>query len=130
MNTKAYLIVVICIAWGAVFFNTADAQTLDPLVDHRYAGVVNRDPDGTISRSTKVLNAFKKQWACPSTGLHKGLCPGWSINHSIPLSCGGKDVVSNLDWMPDEAKSCAADYCRDRYERKIYGGNDMSKGCP
>ena len=130
MNTKAYLIVVICIAWGAVFFNTAEAQTLDPIVDYRYAGEVVRDADGKTSRSTKVINAFKKQWACPSTGLHKGACPGWAIDHVIPLACGGRDAVYNMAWMPDESKSCAADYCKDRYERKVYGGNDMGPGCP
>jgi len=131
MNTKAYLIVVICIAWGAVFFNSsARSQTLDPIVDYRYAGEVVRDADGKTSRSTKVINAFKKQWACPSTGLHKGACPGWAIDHVIPLACGGRDAVYNMAWMPDEGKSCAADYCKDRYERKVYGGNDMGPGCP
>ena len=131
MNTKAYLIVVICIAWGAVFFNSsARSQTLDPIVDYRYAGEVVRDADGKTSRSIKVINAFKKQWACPSTGLHKGACPGWAVDHVIPLACGGRDAVYNMAWMPDEGKSCAADYCKDRYERKVYGGNDMGPGCP
>ena len=131
MNTKAYLIVVICIAWGAVFFNSsARSQTLDPIVDYRYAGEVVRDADGKTLRSTRVINAFKKQWACPSTGLHKGACPGWAIDHVIPLACGGRDAVFNMAWIPDEGKSCAADYCKDRYERKVYGGNDMGPGCP
>jgi hypothetical protein len=131
MNTKAYLIVVICIAWGTVFFNSsARSQTLDPIVDYRYAGEVIRDADGKTSRSTKVINAFKKHWACPSTGLHKGPCPGWAIDHVIPLACGGRDAVFNMAWIPDEGKSCAADYCKDRYERKVYGGNDMGPGCP
>jgi len=127
--TRAVLVATL-VVWCLVIWSTARAQALDPLVDHRYAGVVVRDANGDIKRSTKVLNAFKKIWACPSTGLHSGPCPGWAINHTIPLSCGGLDVVWNLDWMPDEAKSCAADYCRDRYERRIYGGNGMSKGCP
>ena len=106
------------------------AQVLDPIVDYRYGAEVVRDPDGSIHRSTKVINAFKKLWACPSTGLHKGPCPGWSIDHTIPLACGGRDAVFNMAWIPDDGKSCAADYCKDRYERKVYGGNDMSVGCP
>jgi hypothetical protein len=109
---------------------TVHSQTLDPIVDYRYAGEVVRDADGSIHRSTKVINAFKKVWACPSTGLHKGACPGWSIDHVIPLACGGRDAVFNMSWMPDDGKSCPADYCKDRYERKVYGGNDMGPGCP
>ena len=120
-----------CIAWFVILVAfPADAQTLDPIVDYRYAGEVVRDADGKTSRSTKVINAFKKQWACPSTGLHKGACPGWAIDHVIPLACGGRDAVFNMAWMPGEGKSCAADYCKDRYERKVYGGNDMGPGCP
>lgn len=127
--TKAVLIAALFV-WCMVLWGTARAMPLDPLVDYRYAGAVVRDANGNTARSTKVLNAFKKQWACPSTGKHSGPCPGWAINHTIPLACGGRDIVSNLDWMPDEAKSCASDWCRDRYERRIYGGNGMSKGCP
>lgn len=120
-----------CIAWFVILVAfPADAQVLDPIVDYRYAGEVIRDADGKTSRSTKVINAFKKQWACPSTGLHKGACPGWAIDHVIPLACGGRDAVYNMAWLPDEGKSCAADYCKDRYERKVYGGNDMGPGCP
>ena len=120
-----------CAAWFFILTQfPADAQVLDPIVDYRYAGEVIRDADGKTSRSTKVINAFKKQWACPSTGLHKGPCPGWAIDHVIPLACGGRDAVYNMAWMPDEGKSCAADYCKDRYERKVYGGNDMGPGCP
>jgi hypothetical protein len=114
----------------AAFVKCAGAQALDPIVDYRYAGEVVRDADGKIARSTKVINAFKKMWACPSTGLHKGPCPGWAIDHVVPLSCGGRDAVFNLAWMPDAGKSCAQDYCKDRYERKVYGGNDLSEGCP
>lgn len=128
-TTKAILIAVILV-WAWVFWGTARAQALDPIVDYRYAGEVVRDADGSIHRSTKVINAFKKQWACPSTGLHKGPCPGWAIDHTIPLACGGKDAVFNMAWIPDEGKSCAADYCKDRYERKVYGGNELSPGCP
>lgn len=124
------VLIAIAVVWMVVIIGVARAQELDPLVDYRYAGVVVRDANGNTARSTKVINAFKKQWACPSTGKHTGPCPGWAINHTIPLACGGRDIVSNMDWMPDEAKSCADDWCRDRYERRIYGGHGLSKGCP
>ncbi len=86
----------------------------------RYCGPPERNADGSIKRSTAVLNAFKRIHPCPSTGLTTGACPGWALNHTIPLACGGCDSVSNLDWMPDEIKSCAQPWCRDRWERKVY----------
>lgn len=114
----------------AALVRCATAQELDPIVDYRYAGEVIRNADGTTKRSTRVINAFKKMWACPSTGLHKGACPGWAIDHVVPLACGGRDAVYNMAWIPDAGKSCSADYCKDRYERKVYGGNELSEGCP
>lgn len=121
---KSILISFLCIS------SIASAQILDPLVDHRYGGVVVRNTDGSIARSSKVYTAFRKIWVCPVTKLHTGACPGWSVDHVIPLACGGKDVVYNMSWMPNAGKSCSQDYCKDRYERKIYGGNNMSPGCP
>lgn len=126
-SVLAFAVVGIVLAIGV---RCATAQELDPIVDYRYAGEVIRNADGTTKRSTRVINAFKKMWACPSTGLHKGACPGWAIDHVIPLACGGRDAVYNMAWIPDAGKSCAADYCKDRYERKVYGGNDLSEGCP
>lgn len=126
----AFVGLAVVIIWISAFAHVARAQNLDPIVDYRYAGEVVRDADGSIHRSTKVINAFKKMWACPSTGLHKGACPGWAIDHTVPLACGGKDAVFNMAWIPDEGKSCAADYCKDRYERRVYGGNEMGPGCP
>jgi len=129
MTRIAQLIFIVVVA-TLLLIKQGIAQTLDPIVDYRYAGEVIRDADGSIHRSTKVINAFKKMWACPSTGKHSGACPGWAIDHTIPLACGGRDAVFNMAWIPDEGKSCAADYCKDRYERKVYGGNELSQGCP
>lgn len=120
-------LIVLC--WLLVA-SVASAQTLDPIVDYRYAGEVVRDADAKTQRSDKVIRAFKRMWACPSTGKHTGPCPGWAIDHTIPLACGGRDAVFNMAWIPDAGKSCAQDYCKDRYERKVYGGNELSEGCP
>ena len=99
------------------------SQTLDRLKDYRMCGVVVRDAQGNTKRSTAVLSAYKKIHPCPSTGLTAGACPGWALNHSIPLACGGCDAVYNLTWMPDQIKSCAEPWCVDRYERKINAAN-------
>lgn len=109
---KYYILVV-----GAILSFSACASPYD---ETRYCGAPARDITGTIVRSQAVLSHFQKIHPCPSTGLTTGACPGWALNHVIPLACGGCDVVSNLDWMPNSIKSCAGPHCRDRFERKIY----------
>lgn len=93
-------------------------------IDHRvcYADLtqIPRNADGSIKRSTTQKALFVKRWPCPSTGQVSGACPGWQVNHTIPLANGGCDIPSNMDWMPTAIKTCAADYCRDRWERKVY----------
>lgn len=103
----------------------AHSQTLDKLKDYRMCGVIVRDASGTIKRSSAVLTAYKKLHPCPSTGLtsSSAACPGWALNHVIPLACGGCDAVYNLAWMPDQIKSCSDPWCVDRYERKINAAN-------
>lgn len=96
-----------------------------PLDETRCCVTPSRNADGSIKRSSTVITAYRRFWPCPSTNLHSGPCPGWAINHSIPLACGGKDEVSNMLWMRDDAKKI-----QDSYERVIFGGHNMSPGCP
>lgn len=93
-----------------------------PLVDIRYCGTPARDATGEISRSASVIRAFRKQHPCPTTGKITGACAGWSIDHVVPLSCGGCDAVWNMQWLPNSIKSCAGTTCKDRWERKVYCG--------
>lgn len=120
MRMRIYLLgslfFVVLMASMAVFAAPEPWQ----LQETRYCGTPDRDANGAIKRSTAVLRAFQKIHPCPSTGKTTGACPGWALNHVIPLACGGCDSVANLDWMPNEIKSCAEPWCRDRYERKIY----------
>lgn len=91
-----------------------------PMDETRYCTVTpSRDADGSISRRADVLNEFKRLYPCPATGESKGRCPGWAIDHVIPLAVGGCDGVSNLQWLPNSLKSCAG-ICKDRWERKVY----------
>lgn len=100
----------------------------DPLKEERYIGTPNRDANGKLVRRTDVLAAFKRIHPCPSTGLTTGACPGWQMNHVIPLACGGLDGVSNLAWIPTVSKTCDHDWCTDRHERNIYGANPPFAG--
>ena len=106
---------VVCMAWDA-------SGQIDParLAETRYCGTPARNADGSIKRSAAVLRAFRIAHPCPATGQVAGACPGWSVNHTIPLACGGCDSVSNMDWMPDQIKSCKEPWCRDRWERQVY----------
>lgn len=105
---------------SAILMLLASCAIAGPLDETRYCGAPERDANGKIMRSTAVRNSFQKNHPCPSTGQTTGACPGWQMNHVIPLACGGCDAVSNLDWMPITIKTCAEPHCRDRFERKIY----------
>ncbi len=96
------------------------AQTLDPLKEYRVCTVEpKRTASGKILRRADVLRVFQTIHPCPSTGLTEGNCKGWSIDHVIPLACGGCDSVHNLAWMPLVIKAGPGDYPKDRWERKI-----------
>lgn len=87
--------------------------------DARMCGKVNRDVNGNIIRNATVLKNFKSLYVCPSTGKNSGSCPGWAIDHVIPLACGGCDSLENLQWLPNDIKS--AKYpAKDRWERQIH----------
>ena len=88
--------------------------------DPRYCGAPERDDEGRIARSRVVLAEFRRLYPCPSTGLIYGSCPGWAIDHVIPLACGGCDAVANLQWLPLPIKSASGTLPKDRWERRIY----------
>jgi hypothetical protein len=50
-------------------------------------------------RSPAVKAEFRRLNPCPSTGLTKGACPGYQVDHREALICGGADVTSNLQWL-------------------------------
>lgn len=129
MKKLSYILLLWVISFPAMaqdYFNLGIA--IDNKTDIRYCGAVERYSDGSIKRSQAVLTAFQKIHPCPSTGLTTGACPGWALDHVVPLACGGCDAVFNLQWLPDAGKSCGEPYCKDRYERKIYSAPFMLPG--
>ena len=90
-----------------------------PLEETRVCGEPRRNAKGEIIRRSDVLTAFQKAHPCPVTGSTSGACPGWAKDHVIPLADGGCDSVHNLQWLPEAIKSCSAQTCKDRFERKI-----------
>lgn len=128
IRTAAAVLVALVLASCAC--PAPEPLALNPLVDYRATGQVHRNTNGTTQRSPQVLAAFRQTYPCPSTKQSAGACPGWAIDHVIPLACGGADAVYNLQWLPDQIKSARGKYSKDHFERRIYGGHEMSAGCP
>lgn len=117
---RVFFAALLCGAASAQYLQPA-APAVDPLKEYRQCGAPARTADGSIRRRSDVLTAYKKLHPCPGTGRTTGACPGWALNHIVPLAKGGCDAVSNLAWIPVEVKSCADPHCIDRWERTYYG---------
>ncbi len=50
-------------------------------------------------RNPATVRAFRKANPCPSTGNRSGPCPGFVVDHRIPLCAGGPDDVRNMAWQ-------------------------------
>ena len=52
-----------------------------------------------LPRDKVQIAHFKKQHPCPVTGLSKGPCKGYQVDHIKPLMIGGVDHPSNMQWI-------------------------------
>ncbi len=50
-------------------------------------------------RSPAERAAYVRENPCPSTGLRRGACPGWQVDHVVPLCAGGPDERTNMQWI-------------------------------
>lgn len=76
-----------------------------------------RDANGRIHRSSAARREFRRLNPCPSSGETRGACPGYVIDHVIPLACSGSDDPSNMQWQTvSDAKE------KDKRERRQCGG--------
>jgi len=101
-------------------FISFPTQALDPKQEIRYCGEPRRTSTGQIYRDSSVVYSFRKVWKCPSTKQTTGACPGWSVDHIVPLVSGGCDAVWNMQWLPNEIKSSKGTLPKDRWEREVY----------
>ena len=60
------------------------------------------DQSRPAKRSSSAKNNFRKAHPCPSTGKTTGSCPGYHVDHQIPLACGGADAAYNMQWLTAE----------------------------
>lgn len=72
---------------------------------------VKRDHHGKIARNPRQRQAFMKQHPCPSTGKASGKCPGYVVDHIVPLKRGGADRPSNMQWQTKQQAKL-----KDKYE--------------
>ncbi|HRF12583.1 MAG TPA: HNH endonuclease signature motif containing protein [Candidatus Accumulibacter phosphatis] len=57
-------------------------------------------------RSSSQRAAFVRENPCPATGKTHGACPGWVVDHIVPICADGPDHPSNMQWQDvDSAKA-------------------------
>ena len=64
-----------------------------------FALTLSTDLDAKTKRSGKQRADFQRAYPCPSTGKAKGACPGYVVDHIIPLKRGAADSQSNMQWQ-------------------------------
>jgi hypothetical protein len=50
-------------------------------------------------RSRSATAEFQRATPCPSTDARRGRCPGYVIDHVVPLCAGGADAAVNMQWQ-------------------------------
>jgi hypothetical protein len=51
------------------------------------------------ARSGIAVRAFQRENPCPANGDRRGACPGYVIDHVIPVCAGGPDEPANMQWQ-------------------------------
>jgi len=72
----------------------------------RSAAAVQRESNGGIARSFAARREFERTHPCPATGKTSSTCPGYVVDHVVPLKRGGTDAPRNMQWQTEaEAKA-------------------------
>lgn len=60
-----------------------------------------RERDAKIKRRQDARAEFQRAYPCPSTGKTGGACPGYVVDHIVPLNRGGADTALNMQWQAE-----------------------------
>lgn len=120
MRRKAILLLAALIAYNPVWAAFPAPGEAGAPNDPRYCGEPERYANGTIKRSRAALLAFVRVFPCPATLEPSTVCAGWAVDHIVPRASGGCDIPANMQWLPDQIKSCPGTVCKDRWERKYH----------
>src|SRR5207253_6758645 len=77
----------------------------------RAAVGVTRDSHGGLKRSEAPKLAFEHHHPCPSKGTTSGACPGYVLDHVVPMKRGGADGPANTQLQTKDAATA-----KDRWE--------------
>ena len=111
LSTLALAVAVACVGPAVSARGTAGAHTTSAGSHSRAIPGVTRDSHGKIARSPQAVQQFKRANPCPGTGKTYGPCPGYVVDHVMPLKRGGADAPGNMQWQTkEEAKG------KDRWE--------------
>ena len=75
-------------------------------------GLINPAAQAGEHRSAAAKRAFKQLHPCPANAKSRGRCPGYVIDHVIPLDCAGADDPTNMQWQ-----TIAEGKAKDKWER-------------
>ena len=67
--------------------------------------------DAATQRIGSAKAPFKRQYPRPANGHAYVPCPGYVIDHVVPLACGGTDAPANMQWQSTRAATA-----KDRWE--------------
>lgn len=51
------------------------------------------------ARDRNQVRHFRAHNACPATGKTTGACPGYVVDHVVPLCASGPDTPANMQWQ-------------------------------
>ncbi len=108
---RKLLTIIVCTLLTANVYAEPEIST-----DPRYCGEPKRNTSGKIVRSIAERKRFETLYQLPEQYRREE----WQVDHVIPLSVGGCDLIINMQWLPKSIKTCADDMCKDRFERVIY----------